>query len=163
VVTVATLSGGKKLEAKLAEIAAALGSGSHTLRVGFLEKAAYPDGTSVAAVASYNEFGRTVAVKNARGEVAGSYYQIPRPFFRTMITAKSPTWGKSLAGVLKANNYHVDRSLKLMGEGIKGQLQESITKLVNPPLAQSTIDRKGFSKPLIDTSHMLNSVDYDVK
>ena len=30
-------------------------------------------------------------------------------------------------------------------------------------LAESTIARKGFAKPLVETGHMLNSVDYEVK
>jgi len=34
---------------------------------------------------------------------------------------------------------------------------------VSPTLAQSTVDRKGFSKPLIDTGNMLNSVTKVVK
>jgi outer membrane receptor for monomeric catechols len=29
-------------------------------------------------------------------------------------------------------------------------------------LAASTVARKGFSKPLIDTSHMINSIDHAV-
>jgi hypothetical protein len=177
----AELSGGKALEAKLAEIATALGTGDRALRVGFLEKATYPTGSSAAARKRARKQARkaqfqaakakagasggttvaTVAAANEFGDPANG--RPPRPFFRGMIKEKSKNWGKSLAGVLKANNYDVDKSLGLMGEGIKGQLQESIIKLVAPPLKQATIDRKGFAKPLIDTSHMLNSVDYDVK
>ncbi len=50
-----------------------------------------------------------------------------------------------------------------MGEHIKGQLQGSIRDLMEPALSPVTIAKKGFSKPLIETSHMLNSVDYDIK
>jgi hypothetical protein len=50
-----------------------------------------------------------------------------------------------------------------MGEGIKGQLQEAITKADFAPLSQATIDAKGFDKQLIDTGHMQNSAEYLVK
>lgn len=126
-------------------------TGSQSLRVGFLEGATYPDGTSVPMVAAINEFG------------APSRGQPPRPFFRRMIAAKSPEWPKATAILMKKTNYDVDKTLNLMGEGIKGQLVQSINDLVSPPLAQSTIDAKGFSKPLIDTSVMINSVGYEVK
>jgi hypothetical protein len=124
-------------------------TGRPILKVGFLEGATYPDGKSVAMVASFNEF--------------GTRNMPPRPFFRRMIADKSHEWGPAAANLLKSTNYDVDKTLMLVGEGIKGQLQQSINDLVSPPLAQSTIDRKGFSKPLIDTSVMINSVDYEVK
>jgi hypothetical protein len=50
-----------------------------------------------------------------------------------------------------------------MGAGIAGQLRQSIIDLVAPPLAPSTIKRKGFDKPLIDQGIMLSSVDYEVE
>ncbi|WP_423786270.1 hypothetical protein [Klebsiella aerogenes] len=52
--------------------------------------------------------------------------------------------------------------MQKVGEIIKGQLQNSIRQLTDPPLAQSTIEQKGSDKPLILTGHMLNSVDYEV-
>ncbi len=119
-----------------------------TLRVGFLEGATYPDGTSVPTVAAVQNFG------------AGNIP--PRPFFSNMIENKSPGWGKSLAEILKANRYHAKASLELMGQGIAGQLRQSIVDTNSPPLADATIARKGFAKPLIDTSNMINSVDSEV-
>lgn len=51
-----SLSGGDKLEQRLSEIAARIGR-TGTVRVGFLEGATYPDGTSVAMVAALLNFG----------------------------------------------------------------------------------------------------------
>lgn len=144
----ATIKGGDKFESKIAELAKKLSDGK-TLRVGFLEGGTYPDGTSIPFVAAMNEFGH--------GDVP------PRPFFRRMVKAKSSEWPAAIAGLLKSTNLDVTKTLMLTGEAIKGQLVQSINELVSPPLAQSTIDRKGFDKPLIDTSVMINSVDYDVK
>lgn len=144
------ISGGDKFEKVLAEIAHKIGPAAR-LRVGFLEGATYPDGKPVGMIAAIQDFG-------APG--AGIP---PRPFFRNMIAAKSPEWPAAIAGLLKQTDYDVARALKLAGEGIAGQLRQSIIDTNTPPLAESTIRRKGFSKPLVDTGHMLNSVDYEVK
>jgi hypothetical protein len=145
----ATISGGDKMDAALAAIAARLKKGG-LLKVGFLEGAKYPNGTSVALVAAVQNFGAP-----ARGIP-------PRPFFSNMVQDKSPTWAPALAGLLKSTGYDVEAALQMMGEGIKGQLQQSIRDTNAPPLSPLTIERKGFDKPLIDTGHMINSVDYEV-
>lgn len=142
------IRGGDKLERKLAELTARLDKRG-TLRVGFLENARYPNGTSVALVAAIQDFGAP------RAGIP------PRPFFRNMVAKKSKEWPGALANLLKANSVEV--SLRLLGEGIKGQLQQSIIDTNSPPLKPATIARKGFAKPLIHTAHLLNSVDYNVK
>jgi hypothetical protein len=121
------------------------------LKVGFLSGATYPDSdVNVPTVAAINEFG------------APSRGQPPRPFFRNMIAKKKGSWGKAISKLLKENEYSAEKTLRKTGEGISGQLKQSIHDLTSPPLKQSTIDRKGFNKPLISTGHMLNSVDYEV-
>lgn len=140
------LGGGDALMTKLREIADSMGGGS--VSVGFLDGATYPDGTPVAAVAFWNEFGNSE--------------QPARPFFRNMIAEESPTWPKKMGKLAVATGYDGPRVLALMGEDLKGALQQSITSLDSPPLAASTIAAKGFAKPLIETSHMLNSIGYEV-
>ncbi len=144
-----TLQGSDGVMKALEDIAKRMGGGE--VSVGFMEGATYPEGTPVAAVAFWNEYG------------VPSHNQPPRPFFRQMIAAESPTWPGKMAKLAKATDYDGDRVLALMGEDIKGALQKSITDLQAPALAPSTEESKGFSKPLIDTSHMLNSVSYEVK
>lgn len=143
------VTGGDKLERRLAEIAAQLGAGK-TLRVGFLEGATYPDGEPVATIAAANEFGRPES------------NQPPRPFFRNAIADNRERWAKGF-GVLLQQGRPVDQALALTGEVIRSDIQGSIRKLTDPPLADYTVAKKGFDKPLIDTSHMLNSVDYEVR
>jgi hypothetical protein len=141
-------SGGDRLEQALADISRRLG-GDAGLRVGFLDGSKYPDGTPVAQVVAINEFGAPAA-------------GIPeRPAFRNMVEDKSPRWGAQLAGVLKAANYDAGVALERMGQYIGGQLQQSIVDLKDPPNAESTIARKGFDKPLVETGHELNSVGYE--
>lgn len=142
------LSGGKALQDALAAIAAQMGGGQ--VRVGFMAGATYPDGTSVAAVAAQNEYGNP------------ANNQPPRPFFRRMIAKESPTWADKMARLAASTNYDGPTVLALMGEDVKGALQQNINEFREPKLADSTVRSKGFDKPLIHTSHMINSVDYEV-
>lgn len=147
------VKGGEKFEAALAAIAAKV-KAPLTLRVGFLEGATYPagkhGGESVATVAAIQNFG------------APKVGIPPRPFFSNMVKEKSPNWPRALARLLKTHNYDVRKVLQLMGEGIEGQLKQSIRDTNEPPLSPKTVKRKGFDKPLIDTSHMINSTGHEV-
>lgn len=177
----ASISGGAKLEAALRKISEGV-SKAGKVRVGFLENATYPDGTSVPMVAAIQEFGAPKA-------------RIPpRPFFRNMIAAKGPEWPEAVGGLLKANDFDADKTLKQMGEGIKGQLQQSLIDTNSPPLSPITIMLRGMkshdqslvvtgktvgeaaarvkagltnygasTKVLDETGHLINSVDYEVK
>lgn len=144
----AVIRGGDKLAAALTAIARNL-SKAETLRVGFLEGSTATNGGSIPLRAAMNEFGTAKAP--------------PRPFMRNMIAAKSDEWPDAIASALKANDHDAQKALELAGEGIKGQMQQSIVDLVSPPLAASTIARKGFDKPLIEHGDMLRAVDYEIK
>lgn len=125
--------------------------GVRQLKVGFLKGATYPDtNLPVAQVAAWNEFG--VSVHN----------QPPRPFFRIMIAGQAPKWGPMTAALLKANDNDVDATLDIMGQEIQGRIKESINALMEPPLAASTIAKKGFDKPLIEHAIMVNAVSFEV-
>lgn len=145
----ATIKGGEKLAAALAKIARSVDHPA-TVRVGFLEKAKYPDGKPVAMIAAINEFG------------APSRGQPPRPFFRNAIAKHKGEWPGAIAGLLRANDYDVAKALDLTGYAIAGQIRQSIIDLTDPSLAPSTVRKKGFDKPLIETGTMLNSIDHEV-
>ncbi|MFY2034873.1 hypothetical protein ACOTDT_17155 [Achromobacter xylosoxidans] len=120
------LKGGDALMRRLKEMADKVGDGG-TLRTGFLENATYPDGTPVAYVAAIQEFGSP-----EKGIP-------PRSFFRTMIAAKKKDWPRALGALAKNNDYDIDKALGQMGEGIKGQLQESIREVDGPALSKVTL------------------------
>ncbi len=151
----ATIAGGKALEKHLRTIAAKMGRGA-AVNVGFLEDATYPVDADnpkssrlpVAQVAFWNEFGTAKTP--------------PRPFLRNTVASKSPRWGNALGANLRATNYDVPQTMALMGEGIKGQVVQSIVQFKDPPNSARTIARKGFDKPLIDTGVMQRSVDFEV-
>ena len=164
----------------LQDLAKKLGGGS--VEVGFMEGATYPDGTPVAAVAFWNEFGHK-----------GPFPAPARSFFRTMIAKESPRWPDKMAALLKATGGDGKRVLALLGEDISGALKESIIDLTEPALSPTTLvlrqiygnnpgsirardvlaaqelvaeGYKGATgtqaKPLVWTGHMLNSVTYRV-
>lgn len=116
------------------------------LRVGFIDEATYPDGTPVAQVAFWDEYG----TENSP----------PRPFFRETIKENQAEWVKSVGNLAK--NGDTDKALGLLGEQITGQIVQAITTFDDPPNAESTIKKKGFNAPLRDTMKMARSVGYEV-
>jgi hypothetical protein len=179
----ATISGGDKLQQALAKISKSLtpAAGKPQVSVGFLGKATYPDGTSVAMVAAIQEFGAP------RAGIP------PRPYFRNMIAQNGKAWPDQVSTLLKAHDYDSHKVLGLMGELISGELRQSINDLTEPPLSPVTLmlrkmqsedqnlvvtrrtvgiaaarvvageSTAGVSaKPLIDSSHLINSIDYEV-
>ena len=150
------LKGTDSLMKKLQEIAEKMNAGS--VSVGFMAGATYPDGTGVPQVAFWNEF--------------GTINSPPRPFFRGMIAAESGTWPEKMAKLAKATKYDGEKVLGMMGEDIGGALMQSIINLQSPPLADSTVkarigntkkyNAETVKKPLIDTGHMVSSIDYQV-
>lgn len=143
----AVLKGGDKLERKLKEIADKL-QGSGGVKVGFLEGGRYEDGTPIAAVAFWNEY--------------GTAHIPPRPFFRTAIDNQSGAWAETLAGAVKHYDYDTNQVMNAMGVKISEDIQQSIAGWQAPPNAESTVRKKGFDKPLIDTGVMQRAVDFEV-
>ena len=122
----ASVKGGSKLDGVLRKISIAANK-SKTLRVGFLENATYPNGTKVAMVAAIQEFGAPKA-------------RIPpRPFFRNMIAKHEKEWPDAIANLLVDNGYDATKTLRMAGEAIKGQLQQSIVDTNAPALSPVTL------------------------
>lgn len=125
-----TIKGGARLESALKKIAKNLSNAS-TVRVGFLEGSDYPDGTPVAMVAAIQNFG------------APKVGIPPRPFFSNMVKAKSPGWPNAIAKILPGTGYDARATLSIMGEGIMGDLQQSIIDTMDPPLSPVTVMLRG--------------------
>jgi hypothetical protein len=171
------IDGGDKLRAALDQIARSVGRGG-TLSVGFLENSTYPDGASTAMVAAVQNFG------------APAVGVPPRPFFSNMVAERSPEWPAEVSTQLRLTDYDVSTTMRRMGELIRGQLQQSIRDTNDPPLSPVTLmvrqiigprgtatfadvqearrrvaageTASGVStKPLVWTSHLLNSAAYE--
>lgn len=124
-----------------------------TVVVGLMGGAAhvYDDGTTVVSVAAFNEFGTST---------------IPaRPFIRSTMDEQRQNIGdlvQKLAGRIADGKIDRDRAARFLGEFAKSKIQKKIVDLREPPNAQSTIDSKGSSNPLIDTGAMRQAVTYAV-
>lgn len=143
------------LEAAIADLQ------SKQSRVGFFENSKYEDGTPVAYVATIQEFGYP----------AGG---IPaRPFFRPTIAEQRAAWRDLLlkgARAVVRGKLTAENMLAQFGMQAAGDVKKTISLVMSPPLASSTIEARrrrrkteGVStKPLVDTGYMLSQVDSDV-
>ena len=139
--------GGKKLQRLLREAGK---GGVKGVAVGFFSTAMYEDGTPVAAVAAWNEFGTETIPE--------------RPFFRNALAESERSVGRILQGGLDTKKMVVDEQLAgRVGAHVQGKIQESITALKEPPNAPSTVRAKGSSDPLMDTGTLRNSVAWEVE
>jgi len=111
---------------KLLEIAKKFGGGH--VRVGFLEDKKYPDGTPVAQVAFWNEFGHEGSLKPTP----------PRPFFRGMVSKYSSQWPAQMAVLAEKYNYDGTMILAAMGKILEEELKMSILDTSSPQLSDTT-------------------------
>lgn len=116
-------------------------------KVGWFESATYPEGTSVAYVATIHEFGtsRTPA----------------RPFMRPAVEDHGGEWIDLLAQGVKASlngGPSPEAVLELVTLQAAGNVAEKIQAVTSPPLSPVTVKRKGHDKPLVDTGQMIQSV-----
>lgn len=72
--------------------------------------------------------------------------------------AKERLWDQIVRGTLT-----VRQALGQLGAWHRGQVQQTIVRLNEPPNAPSTIARKGSSNPLIDTGQLRRAVNYEVE
>lgn len=141
------VKGGDLYKSRIRNIMRRLGAGA-VLNVGVLAGAKYPDGLPVAQNALWQEFGTR---------------RMPaRPAMRRTIERYGSTWPQAIADTARRTNYDTRRTLTIVGHGIRDQIVRSIAELTDPPLAPSTVARKGFDKPLIETGLYQNSIDFEI-
>ena len=118
-----------------------------SVRVGVLENATYPDGTPVAMVAFWNEYGtRTSPV---------------RAFFRTTVSEQKKNWVLSVQNLMKIHN-DPKQVMGLIGVHMQEQIVQSINTWSDPPNSAYTIAKKGFDKPLVETGVLMRSIKSEV-
>lgn len=122
------------------------------VRVGFQDgRNNYEDGTSLVEVAAFNEFGNSETPA--------------RPFMKQSFDRH----GDELKAICSAMMKQIEKgqtaeyALKNIGVAAKGIVQNEIVDGNFVPNKPSTISRKKSSKPLIDTGHMRQSVDYVIE
>lgn len=110
---------------------------------------AYPDGTEVAYVAAIQVYGLGV----------------PKRDFMTLAKPEIvETTAPLIQRAIKADNKDKEVIFGAVGEEAKKAIENAIIRLNSPPNSPVTIARKGTGKsPLIDTHHMVESVNYVVR
>ena len=119
------------------------------VRIGVQENQQYEDGTPVAYVAAIHEYG------------APEVGIPPRPFLRTTLDQKRKEWTDQMLDGVEAvmlGAVSVDQALEMIGMGAAGDVKKTISEIDSPPLKQTTIDRKGHAKPLVETGLLLASI-----
>jgi len=112
-------------------------------------------GMPIAIIAKINEYGATIKRDT---------YQIvipARPFMRyaaTQVAKKAPDVQRSIAKRMAAGKLDPRQGLAQIGMFMEGEIVDSIKNGGWEPNAPSTIAKKGFDKPLIDTGQMWQSV-----
>ncbi len=138
--------GGKKLGRLLREASKRRDT---TVEVGFFSEARYQDGTPVAAVAAWNEFGTETIPER-------------RFFRRALAEVEDGVTNIVKAGIDTEKMVVDDRLADRVGAYVAGQVMESITALRTPKNAPVTARHKGSTNPLIDTGMMRASVGWRV-
>lgn len=135
------------------------------VNVGWFEDQRYDDGTSVAQVARWNEFGTKAGIPE-------------RPFMRRTKMEHEREWVERLKTLVQRaldEDKDLDSALKVFGEVVKGDIQKTILDGGFKPNSAITIDGgwmrnkktgkpfyvkgKGRGKlPLIDTGVMISSI-----
>jgi len=126
--------------------------GGRVVAVGFPsgKAQAYPSGTGVAAVAAFHVYGMGVPRRDFMG------------LARDEIVAKAiPILNKSAS--YEQDSVEAEHIREAAGQAAVNAIKRAIVDLKDPPNAPKTVAAKGSSNPLIDTSHMLQSVTYVVR
>jgi hypothetical protein len=142
--------------ARLIELAKFLARERLGVKAGILsDEAGIEEGldASILDIAIFNEFG-TVHIPE-------------RPFLRSTFDAKREVFYRLAFALMRkvtADKLDAVDMLALVGERMVAEIKNTITRGagVPPPNAPSTIERKGSSRPLVDTGQLLNSITYEV-
>jgi hypothetical protein len=109
-------------------------------------------GRTVLEVGTWNEFGTKTIPE--RSFIRG-WFDAFQDANRKTVTA--------LAKRVAAGRITQEQMLGQLGALFKGQAQQRISDGIEPANAQSTIDRKGSSKPLVDSGQLKASISYEVR
>lgn len=118
------------------------------VNVGWFEDQTYEDGLPVAKVARWNEFGTKAGIPE-------------RPFMRRTMHKKQNEWIEKLKTLVQKaidEDKSIDSALKKFGEGVKGDIQETILEGGFVKNAPATVKKKGFNMPLVDTGVLISSI-----
>lgn len=110
---------------------------------------------SLIEIAAVHEFG--ALLKNKLDEVIGEIPQ--RSFLRAWFDANLERIEATLLRRLDVEGpANWERAVNQWALWIEAELKRNLRRGIPPPLADETIERKGSTKPLIDTGQLVNSI-----
>lgn len=89
-----------------------------------------------------------------------------RSFLRAWFDENREKCHEAVARMMKAviaGKYTKEQALELLAQRFVGEIQRRIAQGIPPPLAPSTVARKGSSTPLIDKGQLRSSITYVVE
>ena len=116
------------------------------------DAAPYPDGTSVAMVGAIHEFGQ------------GGQHE--RSFIRTSFDEHQKKYIKMAQKLVKRvveKGGDIEMVAELIGTEAAADVVDNINTISTPENADSTVARKGFDNPLVETGHLKQSIRHEVK
>jgi hypothetical protein len=120
-------------------------------------------GATIAQIASWNELGVLGPPMSQHG--GGKWFIPPRPFIRGFADGKREQIAKTLeklGGLVSGGKLKAAEAMARLGEYGQSGVKSYIRNGAFTPNADSTIAKKGSSKPLIDNGTLRNSIRYQV-
>lgn len=140
----------REIDEMIAETAGAL-TGASSVKAGYFEGKAYPNGFEIAENALVQEY----------GTIEHGGFIPPRPFLSNAMKNERK-WETILHAELDKGR-SLSQALARVGEEMRNDIIRSIDSNLPPPNAQSTVERKGSSHTLIDTGMMKRATSYEVE
>lgn len=110
-------------------------------------------GDDLVTIAAYNEFGTT--------KEDGSEHIPSRPWMRTTVDLHTEDWKNSMRKIatlaVRGESSRIEQGFRLFGLEAVNHMQDTLQTYEWKPNSPVTIAAKGSSKPLIDSSQLLQS------
>jgi len=139
----------REIDEMIAETAGAL-TGASSVKAGYFEGKAYPNGFEFAENALVQEY----------GTIENGGFIPPRPFL-TNAMKNERKWETILNAELDKGR-DLSQALTRVGEEMRNDIVRSIDANIPPANAQSTVRNKGSTHTLIDTGAMKRATSYEV-
>lgn len=119
---------------------------------------------TTAQIATFHEFGTLDRFEDPSPAGDGRQGVPQRSFLRSTADEKRREYSALIArgiGRVIDGTMALDRALGIVGAKAVGDVQNKIASGIEPPLTEETIERKGSSKPLIDTGQLRQAIDWE--
>ena len=121
---------------------------------------------TTAMIGSFHEFGTLDRFDDDSPAGDGRQGVPMRSFLRSTVDENRSKYSKAIAkgiGDVLDGKSTIKRALGRVGAVARGDVQKKIASGIEPALTAETVERKGSSKPLVDTGQLRQAIDYQVE